>query len=141
MDCLATEQTFPSGYLSPNFVTERETMEVVLDGPRILLCGSCIASIDPILALLHDLGHEGTPLLVVAADVVGEALGTLVVDKLRGTLMVTAVRSPDDATLVEIARISGARVVANISSVMRSDLGRAARVVVGKRMTTIIAAS
>jgi len=112
-------------------------MEAVLDEPRILLCGSCIASIDPILALVHDLGKEGTPLLIVAEDVIGEALATLVVDKLRGTLRVAAVRTPDDGTLVDVARLTGARVVANVSSVMRSDLGQAARVVVNQRMTTI----
>jgi chaperonin GroEL len=139
---------FDRGYLSPYFVTDSERMEVVLDDPYILIHEKKISSMKDILPLLEQIARSGHPLLIVAEEVEGEALATLVVNKLRGTLAVCAVKAPGfgdrrKSLLEDIAILTaGTSLVeetgVKLESVKLEDLGRAKRVTVDKEITTII---
>jgi chaperonin GroEL len=139
---------FDRGWISPYFVTDPEKMEAVLDGPYVLLTDRKIGSLKDLLPLLERVAQTGAALLVVAEDVEGEVLATLVVNKLRGTLKCAAVKAPGFGDrrkdlLEDIAVLTGGRVVTEelglrIEHVELSHLGRAQRVVVDREHTTII---
>ena len=139
---------FDRGYLSPYFVTDPERMEVVLEDPYILIDEKKIGSMKDILPLLEQIARSGHPLLIVAEEVEGEALATLVVNKLRGTLAVCAVKAPGfgdrrKSLLEDIAILTAGKSLAEetgvkLESVKLEDLGRAKRVTVDKEITTII---
>jgi chaperonin GroEL len=139
---------FDRGYLSPYFVTDPERMEVVLEDPYILIHEKKIASMKDILPLLEQIARSGKPLLIVAEEVEGEALATLVVNKLRGTLNVCAVKAPGfgdrrKALLEDIGILTAGKSLAEetgvkLESVKLEDLGRAKRITVDKDTTTII---
>ncbi len=139
---------FDRGYLSPYFVTNAEKMEAELEDPYILFSEKKISNMQDLVPLLEALVQAGKPLLVVAEDVEGEALATLVVNKLRGTLQVCAVKAPGfgdrrKEMLKDMAILTGGQVVSEelgieLANVTLSDLGRAKRVVVGKEETTIV---
>ena len=139
---------FDRGYLSPYFVTDSERMEVVLDDPYILIHEKKIGSMKDILPLLEQIARSGHPLLIVAEEVEGEALATLVVNKLRGTLAVCAVKAPGfgdrrKSLLEDIAILTAGTSLAEetgvkLESVKLEELGRAKRVTVDKEITTII---
>ncbi len=139
---------FDRGYLSPYFVTNQERLEAVLEEPYILLAEQKITAMKDVLPLLEQLARAKRPLLIIASDVEGNALATLVVNKLRGTLQVCAVRSPgygdrQKAMLEDLAALTGASLVADelglkLSGLTLETLGRAKRVVIGKDATTII---
>jgi chaperonin GroEL len=139
---------FDKGYLSPYFVTNAESLEVQLDNPYILLFEKKISSLKDLLPLLEKIAKSGRPLLIVAEEVEGEALATLVVNKLRGTLNVCAVKAPGfgdrrKAMCEDIASLTGGRFITEdlgikLESIELNDLGRAKRVVVDKENTTII---
>jgi chaperonin GroEL len=139
---------FDQGYLSPYFVTDPEKMETVLSDPFILLCEGKISKITDLLPLLEQIAKRGSPLLVVAEDVEGEALATLVVNRLRGVFATAAVKAPGfgdrrKAMLQDIAIVTGSQLVAQelgikLENVTLEQLGRAARVVVDREHTTII---
>jgi chaperonin GroEL len=139
---------FDQGYLSPYFVTDPEKMEAVLSDPFVLLCEGKISKITDLLPLLEQIAKRGSPLLVVAEDVEGEALATLVVNRLRGVFATAAVKAPGfgdrrKAMLQDIAIVTGGQLVAQelgikLESVTLEQLGRAARVVVDREHTTII---
>ena len=136
------------GYLSPYFVTDQESMEAVLEDPFILLSEKKIASMRDILPLLEQVAKAGKPILIIAEDVEGEALATLVVNKLRGTLNVAAVKAPGfgdrrKAMLEDIAIMTGGKVISEdlgikLENVKIEDLGSARRVSIDKESTTII---
>ena len=139
---------FDRGYLSPYFVTDPERMEVVLEDPYILIHEKKIANMKDLLPLLEQIARSSKPLLIVAEEVEGEALATLVVNKLRGTLNACAVKAPGfgdrrKAMLEDIAILTGGKAIAEemgvkLEAVTLSDLGRAKRVVIDKDNTTII---
>src|SRR5579871_3991611 len=139
---------FDRGYLSPYFVTDPERMEVVLEDPYILIHEKKIGSMKDILPLLEQIARSGHPLLIIAEEVEGEALATLVVNRLRGTLSVCAVKAPGfgdrrKALLEDIAIVTAGKSLAEetgvkLESVKLEDLGRAKRVTVDKDTTTII---
>jgi len=139
---------FDRGYLSPYFVTDAERMEVVLEDPYILIHEKKISNMKDLLPLLEQIARSGKPLLVIAEEVEGEALATLVVNKLRGTLHCAAVKAPGfgdrrKAMLEDIAILTGGKAIAEemgikLEAVQLSDLGRAKRVVIDKDNTTII---
>src|SRR5690348_11439037 len=139
---------FDRGYLSPYFVTDPAKMEAVLEEPFILLHEKRITTMKDLLPLLEQVAKLGRSLLIVAEDVEGEALATLVVNKIRGTLACTAVKAPGfgdrrKAMLEDIAILTGGRLIAEelglkLENVTLKDLGRAKRVVVDKDNTTII---
>ena len=139
---------FDHGYLSPYFVTDPEKMEAVLSDPFVLLCEGKITKIADLLPLLEQIAKRGSPLLVVAEDVEGEALATLVVNRLRGVFATAAVKAPGfgdrrKAMLQDIAVVTGGQLVAEelgirLENVTLERLGRAARVVVDREHTTII---
>ena len=139
---------FDRGYLSPYFVTDAETMEAVLEEPVILLCEKKISSMRDMLPILEQVAKLGRPILIIAEDIEGEALATLVVNRLRGTLGVAAVKAPGfgdrrKAMLEDIAILSGAKVISEalgikLESVMLEELGSARRVTIDKDTTTII---
>jgi chaperonin GroEL len=139
---------FDRGYLSPYFVTNPEHMEAVLDDPLILIHEKKISALRDLLPLLETVAREGKPLLIIAEDVEGEALATLVVNKLRGTLNACAIKAPGfgdrrKAMLEDIAILTGGRVISEdlgikLENVRIEDLGRAKKVVVDKDNTTII---
>jgi len=139
---------FDRGYLSPYFVTDAEKMEAELEDPYILLHEKKISSMKDMLPILEQVAKSGRPLLVVAEDVEGEALATLVVNKIRGTLKCAAVKAPGfgdrrKAMLEDIAILTGARMISEdlgikLESVSMKDLGRARRVRIDKDNTTII---
>ena len=139
---------FDRGYLSPYFVTDAERMEAVLDNAVILLCEKKISSMKDLLPLLEQVAKLGKPLLIIAEDVEGEALATLVVNKLRGTLNVCAVKAPgfgDRRTVMleDIAILTGGKVISEdlgikLESVKLEDLGKAKKVTVDKDNTTIV---
>jgi len=139
---------FDRGYLSPYFVTDSERMEVVLEDPYILIHEKKINSMKDILPLLEQIARSGHPLLIVAEEVEGEALATLVVNKLRGTLAVCAVKAPGfgdrrKSLLEDIAILTAGKSLAEetgvkLESVKLEDLGRAKRVTVDKELTTIV---
>src|SRR5881398_2915567 len=139
---------FDRGYLSPYFVTDPERMEAVLEDPYILINEKKISSMKDLLPLLEQASRSGKPLLIIAEEVEGEALATLVVNKLRGTLNAAAVKAPGfgdrrKAMLEDIATLTGGRMIAEdlaikLESVQLKDLGRAKRVVIDKDNTTIV---
>jgi chaperonin GroEL len=139
---------FDRGYLSPYFVTDAEKMEAELEDPYILLHEKKISSMKDMLPILEQVAKSARPLLVVAEDVEGEALATLVVNKLRGTLRCAAVKAPGfgdrrKAMLEDIAILTGGRMISEdlgikLESVNMNDLGRARRVRIDKDNTTII---
>jgi len=139
---------FDRGYLSPYFVTDPERMEVVLEDPYVLIHEKKISSMKDLLPLLEQVARAGKPLLIIAEEVEGEALATLVVNKLRGTLNAAAVKAPGfgdrrKAMLEDIAVLTGGRLIAEdlgikLESVSLKDLGRAKRIVIDKDNTTIV---
>jgi len=139
---------FDRGYLSPYFVTDPERMEVVLDDPLILLHEKKISNMKDLLPLLEQVARQGKPLLIVAEDIDGEALATLVVNKIRGTLNVAAVKAPGfgdrrKAMLQDMAILTGGQVIAEelglkLENVTLKDLGKAKRITIDKDNTTII---
>ncbi|MEE9608574.1 MAG: chaperonin GroEL, partial [Myxococcota bacterium] len=139
---------FDRGYLSPYFVTDPERMEAVVEEPLILLHEKKISNMKDLLPLLEQVARQGKPLLIVAEDIEGEALATLVVNKLRGTLNVAAVKAPGfgdrrKAMMQDMAIIAGGQVIAEelglkLENVTLKDLGKAKRVVIDKDNTTII---
>jgi chaperonin GroEL len=139
---------FDRGYLSPYFVTDPERMEVVLEDPVILLNEKKISNMKDLLPLLEQVARQGKPLLIVSEDVEGEALATLVVNKIRGTLHAAAVKAPGfgdrrKAMLQDMAILTGGQVIAEelglkLENVTLKDLGRAKKVVIDKDNTTII---
>ncbi|HXK23523.1 MAG TPA: chaperonin GroEL, partial [Myxococcota bacterium] len=139
---------FDRGYQSPYFVTDPERMEVVLEEPVILLHEKKISSMKDLLPLLEQVARQGKPLLIVAEEIEGEALATLVVNKIRGTLSVAAVKAPGfgdrrKALLQDMATLTGGQVIAEelglkLENVTLKDLGKAKRVTIDKDNTTII---
>src|SRR5687768_16211444 len=139
---------FDKGYLSPYMITDAERMEAVLDDPYILVANQKIGSVKDLLPVLEQVIQAGRPLLIVAEDVEGEALATIVVNKLRGTFTAVAVKAPGfgdrrKRMLEDIAILSGAEVITEemglkLENTKLSQLGRARRVVVTKDTTTII---
>ncbi len=139
---------FDRGYISPYFVTNPEKMEAVLEEPFILLYDKKISAIKDILPILEKVAQQGKPILIIAEDVEGEALATLVVNKLRGTLQAAAVKAPGygerrKAMLEDIAILTGGRVISEeagmkLETAQLSDLGRAKRVIITKDYTTIV---
>ena len=139
---------FDRGYLSPYFVTDPERMEAILEDPYILIHEKKISNMKDLLPLLEQIARSGKPLLIVAEEVEGEALATLVVNKLRGTLHCCAVKAPGfgdrrKAMLEDIAVLTGGRSIAEemgikLEAVQLTDLGRAKRVVLDKDNTTVI---
>ncbi len=139
---------FDRGYLSPYFVSDPERMEVVLEDAKILLHEKKISSMKDLLPILEQTAKEGKPLLIIAEDVEGEALATLVVNKLRGTLNVAAVKAPGfgdrrKAMLEDIAILSGGKVITEdlgikLENVQWDDLGDAKKVVITKDETTLV---
>ena len=139
---------FDKGYLSPYMVTDAERMEAVLDDPFILVANQKISSVKDLLPILEQVIQAGRPLLIVSEDVEGEALATIVVNKLRGTFTAVAVKAPGfgdrrKRMLEDIAILSGAEVITEemglkLENTKLSQLGRARRVVITKDTTTII---
>ncbi|MCB9761890.1 MAG: chaperonin GroEL [Alphaproteobacteria bacterium] len=139
---------FDRGYLSPYFVTDSERMEVVLEEPYILLHEKKITNMRDLLKLLEKVHQTGRPILLIAEDIEGEALATLVVNKLRGTLHAAAVKAPGfgdrrKQMLEDIAVLTGGRLIAEelgikLDSLQLDDLGTAKRVVITKDHTTIV---
>ncbi len=139
---------FDRGYLSPYFVTNQDRMECVLDQPLILLHEKKISAMRDLLPILEQAAGGGRPLLIVAEDIEGDALATLVVNKLRGTIKVCAVKAPAfgdrrKAILEDLAIVTGARVITEdlgvkLENVQLSDLGTAKRVIVDKDNTTVV---
>src|SRR4026209_1747852 len=139
---------FGRGYLSPYFVTDPERMEVVLANPHILIHEKKISSLKDLLPLLEQVARAGRPLVIIAEDVDGEALATLVVNKQRGTLQAAAVKAPGfgdrrKAMLEDIAARSGARAITEdlgikLESIKLDDLGKAKKVTIDKDNTTIV---
>ena len=139
---------FDRGYLSPYFVTDPERMEAVLENPLILIHEKKISSMKDLLPLLEQVAKMGKPMLIIAEDVEGEALATLVVNKLRGTLNIAAVKAPGfgdrrKAMLEDIAILTGGKVISEdlgikLENVKIEDLGRAKKVTIDKDNTTIV---
>src|SRR5256714_792328 len=139
---------FDKGYLSPYFVTNAEDMEAVLENPYILIHEKKISSLKDMLPLLEKVAKAGRPLLIIAEDVEGEALATLVVNKLRGTLQVAAVKAPGfgdrrKAMLEDLAVLTGGQCITEdlgikLENVKLEDLGRAKRVTIDKENTTVV---
>ena len=139
---------FDRGYISPYFVTSAEDMEAVLDDARILLFDRKISALMDLVPLLEQIAKSGRPLLVIAEDIEGEALATLIVNQIRGTFHNCAVKAPGfgdrrKAMLEDIAVLTGAQVIseetgAKLENVTLAELGSAARVVIDKETTTIV---
>ena len=139
---------FDSGYLSPYFVTDPERMEVMLENPFILIHEKKISSMKDLLPLLEKVARLGRPLLIIAEDVEGEALATLVVNKLRGTLQAAAVKAPGfgdrrKAMLEDIATLTGGRAITEdlgikLENIKLDDLGKAKKITIDKDNTTIV---
>jgi chaperonin GroEL len=139
---------FDRGYLSPYFVTDPERMEAVLEDALILINEKKISSMKDLLPVLEQVAKQGRPLLIIAEDVDGEALATLVVNKLRGTLQVCAVKAPGfgdrrKAMLQDIAILTGGKAITEdlglkLENVQMTDLGRAKKITVDKDNTTIV---
>ena len=139
---------FDRGYLSPYFVTDPEQMEAVLDDPYILIHDKKISAMKELLPILEKVAQGGRPLLIIAEDIEGEALATLVVNKLRGTLKVCAVKAPGfgdrrKEMLVDISKLTGGNVISEevgfkLENATLNDLGRAKRIVIDKDNTTIV---
>jgi chaperonin GroEL len=139
---------FDRGYLSPYFVTDPERMEVVLENPVVLIHEKKISSMKDLLPLLEQVARMGKPLVIIAEDVEGEALATLVVNKLRGTLQAAAVKAPGfgdrrKAMLEDIATLTGGRAITEdlgikLENVRVEDLGKAKKITIDKDNTTIV---
>src|SRR5512143_1387465 len=139
---------FDRGYLSPYFVTDPDRMEVVLNDPYILIHEKKISSMKDLLPILEQVARGGKPLLIIAEEVAGEALATLVVNKIRGVLSVAAVKAPGfgdrrKAMLEDIATLTGGRMIAEdlgikLETLTLADLGRAKRITIDKDNTTIV---
>ena len=139
---------FDRGYLSPYFVTDPERMEAVLEDALILINEKKISSMKDLLPILEQVAKQGRPLVIIAEDVDGEALATLVVNKLRGTLQVCAVKAPGfgdrrKAMLQDIAILTGGKAITEdlglkLENVQISDLGRAKKITIDKDNTTIV---
>jgi len=139
---------FDRGYLSPYFVTDPERMEVVLQDPYILIHEKKISNMKDLLPVLEQVARSGKPLLIIAEEVEGEALATLVVNKIRGVLTTCAVKAPGfgdrrKAMLEDIATLTGGKMIAEdlgikLESLTLNDLGKAKRITVDKDNTTII---
>jgi chaperonin GroEL len=139
---------FDKGYISPYFVTEKDTMEAVLEEAYILLYDKKLSNMKDLLPVLEKIAQKGKPLLAIAEDVEGEALATLVVNKLRGTLAVCAVKAPGfgdrrKAIMEDIAILTGGKVISEdlgikLENVRIEDLGRAKRIAIDKENTTIV---
>ncbi|MCM3881918.1 MAG: chaperonin GroEL [Vicinamibacterales bacterium] len=139
---------FDRGYLSPYFVTDPERMEVVLENPVILIHEKKISSMKDLLPVLEQVARMGRPLLIIAEDVEGEALATLVVNKLRGTLQAAAVKAPGfgdrrKAMLEDIATLTGGKAITEdlgikLENIKVDDLGKAKKVTIDKDNTTIV---
>jgi chaperonin GroEL len=139
---------FDRGYLSPYFVTDPERMEVVLENPVILIHEKKISSMKDLLPVLEQVARLGQPLLIIAEDIEGEALATLVVNKLRGTLHAAAVKAPGfgdrrKAMLEDIAILTGGRAITEdlgikLENIKLDDLGKAKKVTIDKDNTTIV---
>ncbi|HKK72543.1 MAG TPA: chaperonin GroEL [Candidatus Krumholzibacteria bacterium] len=142
---------FDRGYLSPYFVTDSERMEVVLDSPYILIHDKKISSMKDLLPVLEKVAQAGAPLVIVSEDIEGEALATLVVNKLRGTLQIAAVKAPGfgdrrKAMLEDLAVLTGGRVMSEdaglkLENTTMQDLGRARRITIDKDNTTVVEGS
>jgi chaperonin GroEL len=142
---------FDRGYLSPYFVTDPERMEVVLENPYILIHEKKISVMKDLLPLLEQIARSGKPLLIIAEEVEGEALATMVVNKLRGTLAGAAVKAPGfgdrrKAMLEDVAILTGGKCIMEetgikLESIKLEDLGRAKRVTIDKDNTTIVEGS
>jgi chaperonin GroEL len=139
---------FDRGYLSPYFVTDPERMEAVLENPVVLIHEKKISSMKDLLPLLEQVARGGRPLVIIAEDVDGEALATLVVNKLRGTLQVAAVKAPGfgdrrKAMLEDIAILTGGRAITEdlgikLENIKIEDLGKAKKITIDKDNTTIV---
>jgi chaperonin GroEL len=139
---------FDKGYLSPYFVTSADTMEVILENPHILIFEKKISNLQDLLPMLQNVAKTNRPLLIIAEDVEGEALATLVVNRLRGTLQACAVKAPGfgdrrKAMLEDIAILTGGRCITEdlgikLENVDMADLGTAKRVSIDKDSTTIV---
>jgi len=139
---------FDQGYLSPYFVTDAERMEALIEDPYILINEKKISGMKDMLPLLEKIAHSGRPLIIIAEDVEGEALATLVVNKLRGTLNCCAVKAPGygdrrKAMLEDIAILTGGKAITEdlgikMENISLDDLGKAKRVTVGNEETTIV---
>src|SRR5436309_10853655 len=139
---------FDKGYLSPYMITDSERMEAVLDDPYVLIANQKLGGIKDLLPLLEQVIQAGRPLLIVAEDVEGESLATIVVNKLRGTFQAVAVKAPGfgdrrKRMLEDIAILTGGEVITEemglkLENTQLSQLGRARRVVVAKDTTTIV---
>jgi len=139
---------FDRGYLSPYFVTDPERMEVVLENPVILIHEKKISSMKDLLPVLEQVARLGRPLVIIAEDIEGEALATLVVNKLRGTLQVAAVKAPGfgdrrKAMLEDIAILTGGKALTEdlgvkLENIKLEDLGKAKKVTIDKDNTTIV---
>jgi chaperonin GroEL len=139
---------FDRGYLSPYFVTDAETMEAILENPVILIHDKKISAMKDLLPILEKVAQTGSPLLIISEDIEGEALATLVVNKLRGTLRVTAVKAPGfgdrrKAMLEDVAILTGGTVISEeqgykLENATLSYLGRAKKIAVDKDNTTIV---
>jgi chaperonin GroEL len=139
---------FDRGYLSPYFVTDPERMEVALENAYILINEKKISSMKDLLPLLEQIAKSGKPLLIIAEDVEGEALATLVVNKLRGTLQVAAVKAPGfgdrrKAMLQDIAILTGGKAITEdlgikLENVQVSDLGQVKKLTIDKDNTTLV---
>ncbi len=139
---------FDRGYLSPYFVTEPEKMTVELDDPLILLFDKKIANMKDLVPLLEEVARSAKPLLIIAEDVEGEALATLVVNKIRGTLKVAAIKAPGfgdrrKAMIEDIAALTGGQVISEeagmkLDNAKVTDLGSAKRIVIDRDDTTIV---
>ena len=139
---------FDKGYLSPYFVTDAETMEAVLEDAYVLIHEKKVSSLKDLLPLLEQIAKSGKPLLIIAEDVEGEALATLVVNKIRGTFQAAAVKAPGfgdrrKAMLQDIAVLTGGLAITedlgrNLESITLADLGRAKRTVIDKDNTVIV---
>jgi chaperonin GroEL len=139
---------FDRGYVSPYFVTDPDRMEAILDDALILIHDKKISTMKDLLPILEKVAQQGRPLLIISEDVEGEALATLVVNRLRGTLRVCAVKAPGfgdrrKAMLQDLAVLTGGQVISEevgfkLENAVVSDLGRAKRIVVDKDNTTIV---
>jgi len=138
---------FDCGYLSPHFITDPELMEVAFEDVYVLIHENKISAKKDLVPVLDQIAKSGKPLLIIAEDVDGEALATLVVNKLRGPLQVVAVRAPGlgeqrRAMLLEIARLTGSKAITadldiQLKDIRISDLGRARKIVIDKNNTVV----
>jgi len=142
---------FDRGYVSPYFVTDPEAMEAVLEDPLILIHDKKIGSMKDLLPVLEKVAQHGRPLMIISEDIEGEALATLVVNKLRGTIKVAAVKAPGfgdrrKAMLDDIATLTGGKVISEelgfkLENTVLADLGRAKKITIDKDNTTIVEGS